>query len=62
MARLKELREDFSNQKFNKMHIVSKKKIDADERILVGVNKFADEQEAKQNLLRIDDSLRSKTS
>ncbi|KAG2479813.1 MAG: methylmalonyl-CoA mutase large subunit [Nitrosopumilales archaeon] len=34
-----------------------KKEIDADERILVGVNKFADEQEAKQNLLRIDDSL-----
>ena len=37
-----------------------KKEIDADERILVGVNKFADEQEAKQNLLRIDDSLGTK--
>ena len=37
-----------------------KKEIDADERILVGVNKFADEQEAKQNLLRIDDSLGAK--
>ena len=39
-----------------------KKEIDADERILVGVNKFADEQEAKQNLLRIDDSLGVKQS
>ena len=34
-----------------------KKEVDDDSRILVGVNKFADEVEAKQNLLRIDDSL-----
>ena len=34
-----------------------KKEVDSNERILVGVNKFADEAEAKQNLLRIDDSL-----
>jgi methylmalonyl-CoA mutase N-terminal domain/subunit len=34
-----------------------KKEIDANERILVGVNKFADEVETKQNLLRIDDSV-----
>ncbi|KAG2472877.1 MAG: Methylmalonyl-CoA mutase large subunit [Nitrosopumilales archaeon] len=34
-----------------------KKEVDSDERILVGVNKFADKVEAKQNLLRIDDSI-----
>ena len=34
-----------------------KKEIDANERILVGVNKFTEEVEAKQNLLRVDDSL-----
>ena len=34
-----------------------KKEVDDDSRVLVGVNKFADEVEAKQNLLRIDDSL-----
>ena len=34
-----------------------KKEIDANERILVGVNKFVDEVETKQNLLRIDDSV-----
>ena len=34
-----------------------KKEVDDDSRILVGVNKFADEVEAKQKLLRIDDSL-----
>ena len=33
------------------------KEVDDDSRILVGVNKFADEIEAKQKLLRIDDSL-----
>ena len=34
-----------------------KKEVDDDSRILVGVNKFVDEVEAKQNLLRINDSL-----
>ena len=34
-----------------------KKEVDNDSRILVGVNKFADEAEAKQKLLRIDDSI-----
>ena len=34
-----------------------KKEVDDDSRVLVGVNKFSDEVEAKQNLLRIDDSL-----
>ena len=34
-----------------------KKEVDDDSRILVGVNKFSDEVESKQNLLRIDDSL-----
>jgi methylmalonyl-CoA mutase N-terminal domain/subunit len=34
-----------------------KKEVDDDSRILVGVNKFVDESEAKQKLLRIDDSL-----
>ena len=34
-----------------------KKEVDDDSRILVGINKFADEIEAKQNLLRINDSL-----
>ena len=34
-----------------------KKEVDDDSRVLVGVNKFADEQEARQKLLRIDDSL-----
>ena len=34
-----------------------KKEVDDNSRILVGVNKFADEIEAKQKLLRIDDSL-----
>ena len=34
-----------------------KKEIDANERILVGVNKFIDEDETQQKLLRVDDSL-----
>ncbi len=34
-----------------------KKEADANERILVGVNKFIDENEGKQKLLRIDDSV-----
>ncbi len=34
-----------------------KKEADANERILVGVNKFIDEVEGKQKLLRIDDSV-----
>jgi methylmalonyl-CoA mutase N-terminal domain/subunit len=34
-----------------------KKEVDDDSRVLVGVNKFADEVESKQKLLRIDDSL-----
>jgi len=37
-----------------------KKEVDADERILVGVNKFAEKEETKLNLLRIDDSLGNK--
>ena len=38
-----------------------KKEVDDDQRILVGVNKFSEESEKKQNLLRIDDSLGKKT-
>jgi len=34
-----------------------KKEVDSNERILVGVNKFADKVEAKQSLLRVDDSI-----
>ena len=34
-----------------------KKEVDSNERILVGVNKFADQVEAKQSLLRVDDSI-----
>ena len=34
-----------------------KKEVDDDSRILIGVNKFVDKSEAKQKLLRIDDSL-----
>jgi len=34
-----------------------KKEVDDDQRILVGVNKFTEKSEKKQNLLRIDDSL-----
>ena len=34
-----------------------KKEVDEESRILVGVNKFVDAEEAKQKLLRIDDSL-----
>ena len=34
-----------------------KKEVDDSSRVLVGVNKFVDEVEAKQKLLRIDDSL-----
>ncbi len=37
-----------------------KKEVDAGERVLVGVNKFSDEKEAKQELLRIDDSVEKK--
>ena len=37
-----------------------KKEVDDSSRILVGVNKFIDEVEAKQKLLRIDDSLGAK--
>jgi methylmalonyl-CoA mutase, N-terminal domain len=37
-----------------------KKEVDSGERILVGVNKFADEVESKQELLRIDDSVGQK--
>ena len=37
-----------------------KKEVDDSSRILVGVNKFVDEVEAKQKLLRIDDSLGAK--
>ena len=37
-----------------------KKEVDDNERILVGVNKFAEKSEKKQNLLRIDDSLGKK--
>ena len=38
-----------------------KKEVDDDQRILVGVNKFSEKSEKKQNLLRIDDSLGKKT-
>ena len=34
-----------------------KKEVDSNERVLVGVNKFDEKSEKKQNLLRIDDSL-----
>jgi methylmalonyl-CoA mutase N-terminal domain/subunit len=34
-----------------------KKEVDSGERVLVGVNKFADNAESKQELLRIDDSV-----
>ena len=34
-----------------------KKEVDEESRVLVGVNKFVDAEEAKQKLLRIDDSL-----
>jgi methylmalonyl-CoA mutase N-terminal domain/subunit len=37
-----------------------KKEVDDSSRILAGVNKFVDEVEAKQKLLRIDDSLGAK--
>jgi methylmalonyl-CoA mutase N-terminal domain/subunit len=37
-----------------------KKEVDAGERVLVGVNKFSDEKEAKQELLRIDDIVEKK--
>jgi len=37
-----------------------KKEVDGDQRILVGVNKFSEKSEKKQNLLRIDDSLGKK--
>jgi len=37
-----------------------KKEVDDDQRILVGVNKFTEKSEKKQNLLRIDDSLGKK--
>jgi len=37
-----------------------KKEVDGDQRILVGVNKFTEKSEKKQNLLRIDDSLGKK--
>jgi len=37
-----------------------KKEVDDSSRVLVGVNKFVDEVEAKQKLLRIDDSLGAK--
>ena len=34
-----------------------KKEVDSNDRILIGVNKFVDEVEAKQNLLRIDETV-----
>ena len=34
-----------------------KKEVDSEERVLVGVNKFDEKSQGKQNLLRIDDSL-----
>ena len=37
-----------------------KKEVDSNERVLVGVNKFYEKSEKKQNLLRIDDSLGKK--
>jgi len=37
-----------------------KKEIDDNQRILVGVNKFNEKSEKKQNLLRVDDSLGKK--
>ena len=37
-----------------------KKEVDSNERVLVGVNKFDEKSEKKQNLLRIDDSLGKK--
>jgi len=37
-----------------------KKEVDGNQRILVGVNKFSEKSEKKQNLLRIDDSLGKK--
>ena len=37
-----------------------KKEVDSTERVLVGVNKFDEKSEKKQNLLRIDDSLGKK--
>ncbi|MFM7796882.1 MAG: methylmalonyl-CoA mutase family protein, partial [Candidatus Nitrosotenuis sp.] len=37
-----------------------KKEVDSGDRVLVGVNKFSDEKEAKQELLRIDDSVEKK--
>jgi methylmalonyl-CoA mutase N-terminal domain/subunit len=37
-----------------------KKEVDSNQRVLVGVNKFADEVESKPELLRIDDSVGEK--
>ena len=37
-----------------------KKEVDSNERILVGVNKFAEKSEKKHDLLRVDDSLGKK--
>ena len=37
-----------------------KKEVDSEERVLVGVNKFDEKSQGKQNLLRIDDSLGKK--
>ncbi|HET8719878.1 MAG TPA: acyl-CoA mutase large subunit family protein, partial [Candidatus Nitrosotenuis sp.] len=37
-----------------------KKEVDSNERVLVGVNKYADEKETKQDLLRIDETVGEK--
>ena len=57
---LRQLRRDFFQSEIRQNAYRLKKEVDDDQRILVGVNKFSEKSEKKQNLLRVDDSLGKK--
>jgi methylmalonyl-CoA mutase N-terminal domain/subunit len=54
---IKAIEKGFFQSEIRKNAYRLKKEIDSNERILVGVNKFVDEVETKQTLLRIDESV-----
>ena len=54
---LKSIEKGFFQSEIRQNAYRLKKEVDSEERVLVGVNKFNEKSQGKQNLLRIDDSL-----
>ena len=57
---LKSIEKGFFQSEIRQNAYRLKKEVDSEERVLVGVNKFDEKSQGKQNLLRIDDSLGKK--